>query len=181
MKNLINFVLVTAVTSVSFAGTVQAQEVRTAPGVWVDPDGCKHWVMDTGREGFMSPMLNRDGTPVCEGQLEPGEPIILNADALFDVDSAVIRPEGRAELDEFFTKLKGFDKSAVRVVGHTDNTGSEAYNQSLSKRRADAVAAFAAGYDVTAETEARGESEPRADNSTADGRQLNRRVEIFVL
>src|SRR5690606_35516976 len=79
--------------------------------------------------------------------------------------------------------LQKYDRTIVHIVGHTDSTGSEAYNQALSERRAEAVARCLEGRGVDASrlrAEGWGESEPRDTNATAAGRQLNRRVEVYV-
>ena len=76
-----------------------------------------------------------------------------------------------------------YDRNVVTVVGHTDSSGSDAYNQDLSVRRADAVVRELADRgvpDSIMRAEGRGESQPRADNATEAGRQLNRRVEILI-
>ena len=71
----------------------------------------------------------------------------------------------------------------VHVIGHTDSTGSDSYNQGLSERRASSVKTYLASHGVNGErvlTVGKGESEPVASNATSDGRQMNRRVEIFL-
>ena len=69
------------------------------PGIWVDPDGCEHWVMDDGVEGYMSPHTNRQGIPVCRRGNTCG---VLNSDQFFATDSYRIHAQGRARLEEFF-------------------------------------------------------------------------------
>ncbi|MDH3860868.1 MAG: OmpA family protein, partial [Gammaproteobacteria bacterium] len=80
--------------------------------------------------------------------------------------------------------LGEFDKTVVEVAGHTDSTGSDAYNQSLSERRAGSVSAYLQGRGVISQrliTVGMGESRPIADNSSEVGRQANRRVEITMV
>jgi outer membrane protein OmpA-like peptidoglycan-associated protein len=80
--------------------------------------------------------------------------------------------------------LKEFDKTVVEVAGHTDSTGSDSYNQTLSERRANSVAQYLQSHGIRSErvlTLGMGESRPIADNGTADGRQANRRVEITMV
>ena len=80
--------------------------------------------------------------------------------------------------------LKEFDQTVVEVAGHTDSTGSEAYNQALSDRRASSVAQYFAAKNISMQrliSVGMGESRPVADNGTAEGRQANRRVEITVV
>jgi OOP family OmpA-OmpF porin len=150
---------------------------------WTDPNGCQHWVSDHGASAYMSPRLNRDGTPVCEGPAPVvAETITLKADALFDTNKADLRPEAIAELDDFGTKMNKLNKSRLLITGHTDSRGSLPYNQRLSEQRAASVAAYLSqNYGLQAETAGRGESNPVADNETAEGRQANRRVEIAIL
>ncbi len=153
-------------------------------GLWTDPNGCQHWVRDDGGEGFMSQRLDRRGRPVCPGasQGAPSQTITLAADALFDTDEAVLRPSAVAELNAFGQKMKQLGKSKVLIVGHTDSRASESYNQQLSERRSQSVAAFLSqNYGITAQTKGRGELEPVASNDTPDGRQANRRVAISIL
>ena len=86
-------------------------------------------------------------------------------------------------LDKLAGLLIKYNRTVVHVVGHTDSDGSDAYNLDLSRRRADAVAndLIAAGVPANrVRAEGRGEREPRADNATAAGKQLNRRVEIYI-
>jgi OOP family OmpA-OmpF porin len=70
------------------------------------------------------------------------ERVTLDADALFDFDKAVLRPAGRAALDDFFGRVQGIDPETIAAVGHTDRLGSAAYNQSLSERRVAAVKTY---------------------------------------
>lgn len=107
----------------------------------------------------------------------------LDGEVSFDFDRAEIKPAFEPSLSRLAEVLKQYDRTTVRVVGHTDNAGSEAYNQDLSERRARAVGDFLAGRGVSStriSTEGRGESEPRDTNATAAGRQLNRRVEVLI-
>jgi len=109
--------------------------------------------------------------------------ITLSNEVGFDFDSAEIRPAFRPTLERLAAVLVKYDRSRARIVGHTDSVGSEDYNLELSLRRAEAVRRALIAYGVPPErltAEGRGEAEPRASNATAAGRQLNRRVEIFV-
>lgn len=109
--------------------------------------------------------------------------ITMQNEVLFDFAKADIKPAFAPTLDKLAAVLVKYDRSVATVVGHTDSIGSEAYNQALSLRRAEAVvdALVARGVPAARLSAAgRGKSEPRADNATEAGRQLNRRVEIFV-
>lgn len=125
--------------------------------------------------------LENDGIIVTN----PGEFLIvtLPGGLLFDVDSAVIRPAVTGDLAAVARNLLDYPDSTVEILGHTDDTGSAAYNQALSERRAQSVASVLVGRGVASarvRAEGRGETRPVATNSTPEGRQQNRRVEIFI-
>jgi OmpA-OmpF porin, OOP family len=106
------------------------------------------------------------------------------ADAFFDFDKAVLKPEGRAKLDDLVGKIQGINLEVIIGVGHTDSVGSDTYNQRLSVRRAEAVKSYLVSKGIERNrlyTEGKGEKQPVADNKTADGRAKNRRVEIEVV
>ena len=106
------------------------------------------------------------------------------ADAFFDFDKSVLKPEGRAKLDDLVGKIKGINLEVIIAVGHTDSVGSDAYNQRLSVRRSEAVKAYLVSKGIERNrvyTEGKGEKQPVADNKTAEGRAKNRRVEIEVV
>lgn len=107
-----------------------------------------------------------------------------SADALFDFDKSVIKPEGKVVLDLLISKLKEINVEVIIAVGHTDSVGSNGYNLKLGMRRAQAVKAYfiAKGVDpYRVFVESRGEAVPIADNKTKEGRAKNRRVEIEVV
>lgn len=112
------------------------------------------------------------------------EQISISAALLFGFDSDVLSDDAKAVVDERIEKFKGNAEltSDVSVIGHTDSTGSDTYNQGLSERRASSVAAYLEQNtnisDDKIDTEGRGESDPVADNSTSEGRAANRRVVI---
>lgn len=109
--------------------------------------------------------------------------LTLDSEVSFDFGKADIKPSFRPSLDKLAQLLMKYDRTVVHVVGHTDSVGSDSYNQQLSERRAMSVGDYLASYGVPRQrlrTEGRGEGEPRATNATEAGRQLNRRVEIFV-
>ena len=110
--------------------------------------------------------------------------VTLAADALFDFDKAVLRPEGKTKLDDVTDKLKGMKLEVIIAVGHTDNIGTAAYNQALSERRANAVKDYLVSKGIEKNrvyTEGKGLKNPIASNSTAEGRAKNRRTEIEVV
>ncbi len=117
----------------------------------------------------------------------PAEPIIstslFDAEALFDTNQSALTASAEASLADLLASLERFDNiSAIKVTGHTDSRGSEAYNQTLSEARAATVSAFlASAYpNVSISSAGEGESSPVATNSTPEGRQQNRRVEVQV-
>ena len=117
----------------------------------------------------------------------PAAPIhmSLSADALFDFDKSKLRPAGMKAIEDALGKtlIEGGPLTVERilVVGHTDSVGTIPYNQKLSERRAHSVKMFMLSKGVQADmivTEGRGKLDPIATNKTAEGRQLNRRVDI---
>ncbi|MBC7156338.1 MAG: OmpA family protein [Rhodobacteraceae bacterium] len=109
--------------------------------------------------------------------------VTMPQDILFATDSAAVRPDLRNDLFAVAGNLQSYPDSTIQIVGHTDNTGSAAYNQDLSERRAGAVAAVLINAGVSPSRVAafgRGEEQPVATNLTAEGRAQNRRVEIII-
>jgi len=160
------------------AGAQQGQRIvtgeRYVPTIWVDPDGCEHWVMDDGVEGYMSPHVNRQGIPVCREANLCGT---VNTDTLFATDSARIHPSGKQRLRTFFQQAGAV---SYTIVGHTDSRASDEYNMGLSYRRANAVASVARSIGARiADVRGYGERMPKASNNTAHGMAQNRRVEIM--
>lgn len=109
--------------------------------------------------------------------------IDIASEVSFDFDSASLKPAFTPTLNKVADVLQRYPKTVIHVVGHTDSVGSESYNQQLSERRAQSVADYLASNGVERGrlyATGRGELEPRATNETEAGRQLNRRVELFV-
>ena len=161
---------------ISTQNTTTIQGERYIPGIWVDPDGCEHWVMDDGVEGYMSPHVNRKGIPVCRRGNVCG---VMNSDQFFATDSYRISNAGKARLAEFFRSASA---TAYVVVGHTDSRASDQYNMKLSYNRANAIAAVgqSAGARIV-DVRGYGERTPVASNATATGMAKNRRVEIICI
>ncbi|MEQ8898817.1 MAG: OmpA family protein [Roseovarius sp.] len=164
----------------SYAEAQSGQRVvvgeRYVPTIWVDPDGCEHWVMDDGWEGYMSPHVTRQGIPVCRRGNVCG---VMNSDQLFATDSAHINANGRQRLASFFQQTQAI---SYIIVGHTDSRASDEYNLDLSLRRANSVASVAASTGARiADVRGYGERMPKAPNSSAAGMQQNRRVEIICI
>ncbi|MES2491792.1 MAG: OmpA family protein [Pseudomonadota bacterium] len=115
-----------------------------------------------------------------------GQAILVNLPegVTFDVGSYSLRPEFRATLDKVAQSLKEYPNSLIDVYGHTDSTGSDAYNQTLSENRARTVASYLTMQGISAarvRSQGYGESMPVADNATDEGRRKNRRVEIKIV
>jgi len=112
------------------------------------------------------------------------EKVSLKGDTLFDFDKTVVKPEGKQVLDRLVDQARDLHLEVIVAVGHTDWEGTDAYNQRLSERRANAVKAYLVSKGIAANkvyTEGKGEKLPVADNKTADGRAKNRRVEVEVV
>ncbi len=119
-------------------------------------------------------------------EVDGGEAILVNLPdgVTFDVGSATINPAFRNTLDTVSSSLMQYPDSLIDVYGHTDSTGSDAFNQGLSERRAQAVANYLTSRGVSnarIRYQGFGETQPIASNDTADGRALNRRVEIKIV
>ena len=202
--------LFAAVAFALTATTVTAQTAAPAQATkvdnWVNPNGLP-WKNGTNehcwRDANWTPATALPGcdgapkpepkaapeapAPAAEVPLAPVVPMIISekvtfaADAFFDFDKAVLKPEGEAKLDEVVTKLNSINLEVIIAVGHTDSVGSDAYNEKLSVRRAEAVKAYLVGKGIEKNrvyTEGKGKKQPVAENKTAAGRAKNRRVEI---
>lgn len=109
--------------------------------------------------------------------------ITMTAQTAFDFNSVEIKPGFNSTMDKLANVLVRYGKTHLTIAGHTDNVGSDEYNQTLSQRRATAVSDYLSAKGVIPQRLAsvgRGESAPRATNANDDGRRLNRRVEILV-
>jgi len=126
------------------------------------------------------------GSGVDVTEVDDGGAILVNLPdgVTFDVNSYTIKPAFRDTLDTVAGSLTTYPDSLVDVYGHTDSTGSDAYNQSLSERRAQAVSNYLTSRGVSSARirwQGFGETAPIADNATEAGRALNRRVEIKII
>jgi len=115
-----------------------------------------------------------------------GEGILITFDSgiLFDFDSYALKASTRENLEELAPTLIKYKDTDVLVLGHTDSVGSDAYNETLSEKRANAVDNFLVSRGVASarlDSEGYGETDPVASNETEEGRQLNRRVEVVVV
>ncbi|HMO68175.1 MAG TPA: OmpA family protein [Novosphingobium sp.] len=126
------------------------------------------------------------GTGVDVSEVDGGQAILVNLPdgVTFDVNSTTINPQFRATLDQIAQSLQQYPNSLVDVYGHTDSTGSDAYNQTLSENRARSVGNYLTMRGVSAarlRTMGFGETQPVASNATEEGRARNRRVEIKII
>jgi len=115
-----------------------------------------------------------------------GDSLYLNmpSQVTFDVGSAAIQPAFRTTLDDVAATLAQYESTFIDVYGHTDSTGSDEFNQTLSERRARSVADYLGSHGVNSArlaTKGFGETQPIATNTTEEGRAANRRVEIRIV
>lgn len=139
--------------------------------------------LDKIRAETVIPPRARPAAPAPAPAPAPAK-VTLAADTLFDFDQATIKAGGAGKLDQLVESLKGVPIDVVIAIGHTDSRGADAYNQRLSLARAESVKGYLVSKGIPADrirTEGRGESQPVASNDTAEGRALNRRVDIEVV
>jgi len=191
MNKTLKLVLAGVVTVAAGATSAQSVDnwVNATGTPWRNGDGTLCW-----RDAAWTPATAAKG---CDGFLEPkaaakpvAQPkvtqtkITLQADTLYDFDKATLKPEGMATLDKVVADLKKIRLEVIIAVGNTDSVGSDAYNQALGQRRAQAVKAYLISKGVDGGrvyTESKGKSNPVATNATAEGRAKNRRTDIEVV
>jgi outer membrane protein OmpA-like peptidoglycan-associated protein len=201
MLSKIGKILMAGVAVFALSSSVQAHDVKADKGAQEQKCnaghacGSKKMVLDGRGQCVHTTDYKADkhGTVKC-GDAKPPmpapapkpEPVVqtmtLGAHALFNHDKSDLRPEGKAELDELVSKLGQLKSvTSVEVVGHTDSSGTDEYNQGLSERRAATVKNYLESKGVSGvSARGMGESSPVASNATKEGRQQNRRVEITV-
>lgn len=157
---------------------------NTPAGARVNADGCE---LDSDGDGVVDRLDKCPNTPAGDKVDNQGctllKTIVLKG-VNFDFNTAQLRADASAILDDAVAILKRYPALKVEVAGHTDSNGAEAYNQRLSENRVKAVMDYFVGKGVDAAqltAKGYGESEPVADNATADGRAQNRRVELRIL
>ncbi|HSC81010.1 MAG TPA: OmpA family protein [Chitinolyticbacter sp.] len=110
--------------------------------------------------------------------------VSMTSNTGFDTNSSQIKAGFTPTLDKIAKVVNQYGKTAITVIGHTDNVGKDAYNQSLSEQRARSVLDYFVGRQVNPvrlDSYGKGESQPRASNDTEEGRRLNRRVELWIM
>jgi len=196
LKNLAAFVATAALATAAMAQTVD--NWRNASGdVWKNSTGLcwrdANWTPATAAPGCDGAIAAPAAAPAPAPARAPAAPVAQKpaaakvtyaADTFFDFNKSVVMPAGKAKLDDLVSKVKGINLEVIIAVGHTDSVGSDAYNQKLSVRRAEAVKAYLVSKGIEKNriyTEGKGEKQPVADNKTKEGRTKNRRVEIEVV
>ena len=205
-KVAIMFAVATVAGSAFAAGsTINSDNWRSGHGnlIWKNGTNELCW-----RDAFWTPAT---AAPGCDGALEApkaaapapapaaapvapapapapapvaAQKVTYAADAFFDFDKSVLKPAGKATLDDLAAKIQAINVETIISTGHTDSIGTDAYNQALSLRRANAVKAYLVSKGIAADrivVEGKGEKQPVASNATKEGRAKNRRVEIEVV
>jgi len=156
-----------------------------------DPAGCE-CDKDLLPKEVCEPKAAAATTPAAKTGIV-GDKVTVAADALFDFNKAVLRPEGKAKLDELVSKAKAIKLEVILAVGHTDRIGGDAYNQKLSEKRAAAVKEYLVAKGIEANrvyTEGKGEKQPvtgdkckgeKKSKALIDCLQPDRRVDIEVI
>jgi outer membrane protein OmpA-like peptidoglycan-associated protein len=127
--------------------------------------------------------LDRDLEGATVSRVGEGIVVTFEGGILFDFDRSDLRPTARANLQELARNLRQYDRTDVLIIGHTDSVGSASYNQGLSERRAQSAASYVVNQGIASHrvsTRGMGQNDPIATNETAEGRQLNRRVEVVI-
>jgi OmpA-OmpF porin, OOP family len=189
MMNLKKLAALVATAALATAAVAQnVDNWRNASGdVWKNAEGLcwrdANWTPATAAPGCDGAVAVAPKA-VVPVQKPVASKVTYAADAFFDFDKSVVKPAGKAKLDALVSKVKGINLEVIIAVGHTDSIGSDAYNQKLSVRRAEAVKAYLISKGIEKNriyTEGKGEKQPVADNKTKEGRAKNRRVEVEVV
>ena len=192
--------LIASAALVTVAGAQSVDNWRSADGTawkngtnelcWRDAN----WTPATAAVGCDGAIVAPVAVPVAASAPAAAAPVVVPvpaatkvtyaADAFFDFDKSVLKPAGKAKLDDLIAKVKGINLEVIIAVGHTDSIGTYKYNQALSIKRSEAVKAYLVSKGIEKNrvyTEGKGEKQPVADNKTKEGRSKNRRVEIEVV
>jgi OOP family OmpA-OmpF porin len=190
MKKLLQLLAIAgiAISSSAFAQKSVDNWVSSSGAVWKNGTNELCWRNSNWTPATAAPGC--DGAIVAKAKAKAkaapkaAAKVTLNADALFDFDKSVLKPAVKASLDSLAGKVKSLTLEVIVAVGHTDSIGTDAYNQKLSIRRAEAVKKYLVSQGIEAKriyVEGKGESQPVADNKTAEGRAKNRRVQIEAI
>ena len=155
----------------------------TPPGVEVDVNGCTV-DNDTDKDGVLNAQDICPNTPLGEAVNSDGCPAKITLKVNFANNSAEIQPSSFDMLQKYADFLTKYSAYSANIVGYTDSRGSEAYNQKLSQKRANAVKDMLLEKGVPADrlsSEGKGEANPIADNATSEGRAENRRIEAELI
>ncbi|WP_322616083.1 OmpA family protein [Pseudomonas sp. BIC9C] len=151
-------------------------------GVFDRRDRCPDTPANTSVDHRGCPMPQYPAASV-KPEAAQSEVITLSDDVLFAFNQSDLTPTAKSRLDALMSKFEDADVVSIKVVGHTDSVGSDAYNQALSERRASSVAEYLLSQGVVPNkvtSEGKGESQPIADNETEEGRAKNRRVDLHI-
>lgn len=156
--------------------TVTAE--RYTPTIWTDPDGCEHWIMDDGYEGFMTPHVRRDGTPVCHAPQQKAC-AVFQAGHLFSGHSHHLTHAGKKRLKEFFEANTSY---AYAIHGHADLRMKEKTSVMLSKNRANVVGHYAHGLGQRLiRVDGHGGKKPIMHGKHKAPARENHRIEIYCI
>ena len=141
--------------------------------------------MDDQKRDLEKNLANEIKTGVAKVEKLPNDVVrvTMTNQTAFDFNSTEIKSGFYSTMDKLADVVVRYNKTALTVVGHTDNVGSDSYNQKLSEQRALSVARYLEGkrvHSMRLATSGKGESQPLASNNSESGRQANRRVEIYV-
>ena len=180
------------------AGTVMGGLIGAIAGMEMSSDGDRNKgaiigaIVGAGAGNMIGRNLDRQATDLRQdlnndqvGITNTGSELIVTMpqDILFALDSASVRSGLRRDLRVVANNLRAYPNSTIKILGHTDNTGSASYNEALSQRRADAVVNILIDngvQPVRLQALGRGEDDPIENNLTAEGQAQNRRVEIII-
>lgn len=207
-------IIIVSIAVALLPGMAIAQPANS-PGYVVSTSGqvVKGSFNDCWHTGFWTPAMaiaDCDAVPIAQAEVpkperaeaaapaptpEPtrvAQKVSFSADALFSFDSALLKPEGKMELDDFARNLKGMSYGSIHVTGHTDRFGSDKYNQKLSEQRANSVKDYLVGKDIAIDqisAEGVGKTQPTTQPGDCPGSksqkviaclQPDRRVDVEV-
>ncbi len=162
-------------------GAIAAKAAAPAPAAVAPAMAAKPAAAAAPAAATTAPAAPRPAAPAAGAAATK---VTYAADTFFASNNAVLKAAGKAKLDDLISKVKAINLEVIVAVGHTDSKGSDASNQALSARRAEAVKAYLVSRGIEKNrvyTEGKGSKQPVADNKTVEGRAKNNRVEIEVV